>query len=64
MLLSQVRELAAYVRARAAEQNRLALEIATVTSIQKVGMGDRYTSTFCSDFAMLPEVCASAYILL
>ena len=54
--MPKVRELAAYVRARAAEQNRLALEIATVTSIQKVGMGDRYTSTSCSGFVILPEV--------
>lgn len=47
----QVRELAAYVRARAAEQNRLALEIATVTSIQKVGMGDRVCVDLCSILA-------------
>ena len=39
----QVRELAAYLRLRNAEQNRLELQTATVTSVKKVGMGDRYT---------------------
>ncbi len=38
----QVRELAAYLKARSANQNKLAFEVATVTSVQKVGMGDRY----------------------
>ena len=37
----QARKLAAYLKDRSANRNRLALEVAKVTSVQKVGMGDR-----------------------
>lgn len=39
-----MRELAAYLKTRNASQTKLALETATVTSVQKVGMGDRYST--------------------
>lgn len=44
----QVRELAAYLKTLSANQNKLALEVATVTSVQKVGMGDRVCVDLCS----------------
>ncbi|KAL0026080.1 hypothetical protein WJX79_007961 [Trebouxia sp. C0005] len=44
----QVRELAAYLKTLNAKQNKLALEVATVTSVQKVGMGDRVCVDLCS----------------
>lgn len=44
----QVRELAAYLKTRNASQTKLALETATVTSVQKVGMGDRVCVDLCS----------------
>lgn len=44
----QVRELAAYLKTLSANQNKLALEVGTVTSVQKVGMGDRVCVDLCS----------------
>lgn len=37
----QARQLAAYLKSRSTNQSRLALEVGRVTSLQKVGMGDR-----------------------
>lgn len=44
----QVRELAAYIRRRNAAQNQLKLEVAHVTKVQQVGMGDRVCVDMCS----------------
>ena len=40
-LTLQARKLAAYLKDLSANRNKLALEVAKVTSVQKVGMGDR-----------------------
>ena len=37
----QARKLAAYLKGSSANRNRLELEVAKVTLVQKVGMGDR-----------------------
>ena len=37
----QARKLAAYLKDLSANRNKLALEVAKVTLVQKVGMGDR-----------------------
>lgn len=46
----QARQLAAYLKGRSANKNRIALEVAKVTSVQKVGMGDR-----CSLHSHMPS---------
>lgn len=43
----QARKLAAYLKTRSANRDRLAFEVAKVTSVQKVGMGDRCSMRTC-----------------
>ncbi|KAL3152277.1 hypothetical protein ABBQ32_001351 [Trebouxia sp. C0010 RCD-2024] len=44
----QARKLAAYLKSRSANRDRLAFEVGKVTSVQKVGMGDRVCVDLCS----------------